>query len=823
MWQLRDPQPSRDLLGEQGEQEIALRTWSVRTLLLWVVMLLLAALGGYAGSRAVVPLNPLLVVTTALGGAAAGFVLFVMPQEAWRLIRIACLAVTLSIHRRILHDLVVTERARLASLAKSTRDPQVLADLAVSEYLLGNQEMAEQHAAQALERAPDKGAFANNMGVVLARQGHLLRAAELFVQAVAADGLEAARVNWAQVAPLLPDVRLIRQIMPGSGDRPGAMVLNNIGALHVLRGSWDLAREWFLLANREDPQLPAAVANLGLVAYHDGLLQEAAERLQDAQRIDSKDPEITALLGVILAAGGQLERGRAHLRRAQQLSPGNAAIRINALLLDAQAGRRAAAIRGLRGVAAGTSHTRDAHYNLAVVLLADGEAAAAAAAAAAAIEEGDTSPESYTVLAIALWQLGRQAEALSHFVSAAEMPQTGQIAASNACRALLLSGRPERALASIQQANVRWPDDPAIAFDLTVSGLAVSAEKYDKGIPPLERQAFYTELHRWLAGLEEAVRRGGETAAEAHVNKGLFLYMREERELAAAEFEAALRLAPHVSQLHFLAGTALGQAGEMMLQETEDGGRSFTPEGTELLRRAARHLEQATKAGAPTEDALFNLGCCLYSLEEYEQALEVFRRALRLENSEIMNTMAALCAAKQARAWQNALRTQMLMPEARREFLVARTAQFLDAAVHYFRQALMRNELNAVTHGNMGLAYMLRNQEHDVEAALHHWQRMRAIAGEAMAERYAQLTRIDSTAQAARIHFDDREVQLRPLAVARWIAVPPPRSTGVRYITEPLVVRRPWRLEAHAEPLRRALAVRDQIAQRELALARLRS
>jgi tetratricopeptide (TPR) repeat protein len=822
VWQLRDAQPSRDLLREQGDQEVALRRWSAHGLALWGVMVLLAALGGYVGSRAVVPSNAFLIATTALGGAAAGLVLFVMPQEAWRLIRMASIHFTLWGRRRVLRELVFAERGRLAGQARETRDPRALSDLAVTEYLLGNHETAEQHAAHALERAPDNAAFANNMGVVLARQGHTLRAAELFVQASGAEGVEAARVNWALAAPLLPNAELLHQVMPKTGDRPGALVLNNIGVFHAHRGNWDLAREWFLLAHRADPHLATAVANLGLVAHQAGLLQEAVDRLSEAQRMDPREPAIAALLGVTLAAAGQVERGRALLRRAQQAYPGNAGIRINALLLDAQAGQRAAAVRGLRAVAAGASHSRDAHYNMAAIMLADGESAAAASAASAAIEEGDNSAEAYTVLAMALWHLGRRAEALSHFVSASAVPQAGAVAGSNLCRAMLLAGHADRALSGIQAASVRWPDEPTIAFDLTVSGLAACAEKFMKGIPPLERQAFFTELHGWLPGLEAAVRRGGETAAEAHLNLGLYLYMREERELAIEQFEAALRLAPQATQIHFLLGTTLAQTAQTMTQELEEGVLTSTPEGVEVLRRAARHLEQATKASGAPIDALFNLGCVLYSLEEYEQALEVFRRALRIENSEVMNTMAALAAAKQARSWQNALRTQMLMAEGRREYLAARTAQLLDAAVHYFRQALMRNELNAVSHGNMGLAYMLRNQEHDVEAALHHWQRMRAIAGVAMAKRYAQLTQIDGTAQAARIHFDDHEVSPRSIDVYHWIAVPAPRASGVRYITEPLTVQRPWRLETTSEPLRRALALRDQIAQRELALARLR-
>ncbi|MGE5531450.1 MAG: hypothetical protein ACM3VW_04975, partial [Bacteroidota bacterium] len=238
-------------------------------------------------------------------------------------------------------------------------------------------------------------------------------------------------------------------------------------------------------------------------------------------------------------------------------------------------------------------------------------------------------------------------------------------------------------------------------------------------------------------------------------------------------------------------------------------------------RRANPILEEGFVAREVLVPASYNLARCLYVLKDYEGALAAVRKGLRLENNEELNTLAALAAARQAQRTRLLYKTQMLS-DAKRSQLRARTLELLNVAVHYFRQALLRNELDPTSHGNLGIAYMLRNREQDVEAALRHWERMRAIGGGAGQRRYEELAQMENFADPSRVGFDDRNAKLRGIDVVRWLAVAPPRPPAIRFVIEPVAVQLPWRLVARAERLKAALALRDRIAQDELRLARLR-
>lgn len=379
------------------------------------------------------------------------------------------------------------------------------------------------------------------------------------------------------------------------------------------------------------------------------------------------------------------------------------------------------------------------------------------------------------------------------------------------------------ALQHLQAAHTRWPEDEALALDLATALLAHGAARALQEGATAQRRAQYAELEASVAALEEAEGRGGETAAEAHVNMGLYLYLLEDHERAVEHFEAAIRAAPKAPELHFLAGTALAISAQRHRERGPDGVPAMASAGAELLQRAIPHLERAAEARDILGAALYNLGACQYMLDQFEPALAAFRKALRLENSEDINSLAGLAAARQAREWQQTVRSQILMGEARKDQLAKRVQELLDAAVHYFRQALLRNELNAVLHANIGLAYMLRNQGRDVEASLRHWQRMRALAGAEMEKRYKEFTQIESLAHASRVQFDDRDIAVREVDVLRWLAVPPLRPAGMRWVMEPVPVQRPWRLVVSTDALRRALRLRDQIAAAEVRLARLRA
>ena len=822
MWQLHERWQARDLGEPEQKETVRLGSTQLRRLTIAAVTVILAAAAGYAGSRVVSPPNYFLIFTAAAGGAAVALLMIAIPTQAVRVLLKGFISLRLFCKRRMMLGRVQRGRTTLAKGAGEGSPAGLLRDLAAAEYLRGRPEMAEAELARALETDPTDGGLLNNLGVALAVQGHHDRAAELFTRAVAADSLSQPLVNCALVAPLVSAPRLLEEMMTAWGEEPSPLALNNIGVFYARRRQWEVAQDWFTAAAHEDAELPAARANLGLMANHRSQLQEAADKIMEANRQAPNEPAFDNYLGVILAAAGQIDQARFYLRRALRADPAGASIRINAMSVEAQAGHWPTAVRGLQALAAAEPHLPDAHYNLAVAQLAVGEPVAAAANAGAAIAQGDSSADAYTVLAVSLWQTGRRAEALSHFLSAINAPEAGPLATSNLGRALLLEGQVERALKVLETAHKEWPGDPKLSFDLATAILATGAAHYDDHLSPTETQELSASLQLSYPGLESAARAGPEAPPEVHVNLGLYLYMQEQYERAAEHFEMALRLAPKTRELHYLAGTALGRAGEKESQKMEDGETSPTALGRQLVRRAVPDLQAACEARDVLVDASYNLGRCLYVLEDYEGALAAFRKALRIGSSEEMNTPAALAAARQALSLQLAFRTQLLLPEAKRDQLRHRTLELLNVAVHYFRQALLRNELDPILHGNLGIAYMLRNEEHDIDAALRHWERMRTIGGGAMEERYAELAQIGNLAHPARVGFDDRNMKLRALDVLRWVAVAPPRPAGLRFVVEPVVVHQPWRLVVGTEILQEALTLRDQIAADELRLMRLR-
>lgn len=819
MWQLHQRWHYQQSDETRRKERVTLESFLVRRILTVLVVLGLAADAALLAIRFVHPFNPTAIALSVLGGAALGLLLTVIPAQALRVLLRGAIWVGLYARRRRLHRLVQSERAALRRAAEETPGPRLANDLAVGGYLRGEAEAAEDDLERVVALAPEQDCLRNNLAVLLAARGQYERAAELLARP-AGDCCEAMALNCALVAPLLASPQDL-ETLTSPDQAPNATALNNVGVSYARQGNWETATDYFTQALTANPNLPAARANVGLTAYRKGLLQEAADNIMLANRQAPNEPDFASYLSVILASAGQIEQARFYARRARKVDPASTAIGVNTYAIEALNGHWQVAERGFQSLLSGGNSAVEVTFNLALANLANQDFTAAAANAATTVAAGDTSAEAYTLLAVALWDSGRHAEALSHFTTASEAADTTALGASNLGRALLLQGKVERALAHLEQARQRWPEDTGLALDLATATVAWGAQQFRDTMTATERQVFLPRLQRHSADLLAACRRGGESAVETHVNLGHYLYMQEQYEAAAEQYEAALRREPSLRQLNLLIGTALGLEGERQTLRTEDGDFAPTAAGRQFLRRAIPYLEAAVAVRDIVVPASYNLARCLYVLKEYERALVLVRRALRLQDEHELNTLAALAAARQAQKLQLLYRTGMLS-EARRGQLRARALELLNVAVHYFRQGLLRNEMDPVSHGNLGIAYMLRNREHDVESALRHWERMRAIGGGKMERRYSELAQMENLADPSRVGFDDRNAKLRGLELLRWLAVPPPRPSGVRFVMEPVAVQLPWRLVAYSPRLRQALALRDRIAAGELRLARLR-
>lgn len=793
-------------------------------ILLFGLMFFAAVGAGYAATRLFQPVTFALVVVTAAGGASAAFLAFVIPAQTLHLLRKVILRLRILYARANLRRRLDAVNHRLRAQSETGQlGPELLNDLAVTAHLLGAEEAARRDLAEALEAAPGDPALLNNLGAVMAAEGHCDEAARLLARAQMTNPLPETSLNIALVAPLVQDPSPLRTVDLSTGAPDQALAMNNMGCLLMKLGDLDQAREWFLKATRLNPRHGHAWANLGLLSFQRDRLREAAGQLIRAARFSPEDPRIVNNLAVVFANVGKARWSQQMLAVAQALEPANIGIRINTLNVHAMEGHTELAVRGLRSLSNARYHRADALYNLGVLYLAGGEYKEAAEAAAEAVEAGDRSADALTNLAVALWSLGRAAEALSHFQSARQATGAGPRTYSNLGRVLLLEGRVHDAASVLEEGRKQWRSDADLALDLATAVLALAAERYRPDMNPNERRDFFAELHRSYAGLEAATSDPTHTThlSEAHVNLGLYLYLREEHVQAAERFERALQIAPHNMELRYLAGTAYGRASDRLRTTLIDGTRILEPEGVALAKKAIPHLVAICEDRDAPADAFYNLGRVLYATGDYEKALEYLRKGLRLEDSEEMNHLAALVAGKEARESLNAARTSSLMSESRKEALTRRGNQYMDAAVQYFRQALLKNEQNPTLHANIGLGYMLRNREHDVEAAIRHWQRMRQIAGDRMSRRYSTLTQVQSAEHAARVQFDDSDISCRDIRVSEWVATQPPEAAGLRFVMEPVSVQDDWRLVANDAALRDALQLKDRIAALQRALARL--
>ena len=819
MWQLHQRWQYHQSDEARQTERVTLESFRVRRLLTVLVVLGMAADAAGLAGRFVHPFSHTAIGLSALGGIALALLLIVIPAQALRVLLRGLIALGLYRKRRRLRRLVRAEKSALMHAAEGPFSPRLLGDLAVADYLRGDPETAEDELERGVELTSEDNCLSNNLAVLLADRGQYERAAEMFAR-TADECQEEMALNCALVAPLLSSPRVLEQLIAGASE-PNPTAFNNIGVSYARQGDWETASEWFTKALAADPTLPAARANIGLVAYRNGQLQEAADNIMLADREAPNEPAFASYLSIILAAAGQVEQARFYARRARRVDPASFAIGLNMSTIEAVGGHWQVAERGFHQLLGSGSDSPNLQFNLALAKLAAQDATGAAACAATTVALGDTSADAYTVLAVALWDAGRHAEALSHFITASSAPDASPLTVSNLGRALLLQGQLDRAIEILEQARARSPEDLGLGFDLATAVLAWGAAQYREDLPLAERQALLTKLQRCHPELESAIRREGDVALEAHVNLGLYLYMQEQFEAAAEHFEAAFRLAPTLRELQFLAGTALGREGEKQTLRTDDGDFAPTAAGRQFLRRAIPLLEACVEIRDIVVSASYNLARCLYVLKEYDRALVMVRKALRQDSDQELNSLAALSAARQAQRLRLVYKTQMLS-QAKRDQVRKRSLELLNVAVHYFRQGLLRDEMDPTSHGNLGIAYMLRNHEHDVESALRHWERMRAIGGGAMQRRYTELAQMENLTDSSRVAFDDRKATLQGLELLRWLAVPAPRPGSVRFIMEPVAVQLPWRLVAHAPRLRAALQLRDEIAAGELRLARLR-
>jgi tetratricopeptide (TPR) repeat protein len=335
------------------------------------------------------------------------------------------------------------------------------------------------------------------------------------------------------------------------------------------------------------------------------------------------------------------------------------------------------------------------------------------------------------------------------------------------------------------------------------------------------RQMREFNLNAAAAALTVAMTEGQATAAEAQLNYGLTQMLRGEYVSAAETFAQTLRKGQNHVEMTYLTGMCYVLAALREREEHETRDDTPAPAVRELFLKARPFLERAIEVQSVAEAAAYDLGLLNYMLGDYPRAIEVLRRITRPDSpSYLVNTL-ALAQAKLAQSLQFTAQTATLMPDSRKREIRAQARQLLAAAIHYFKQALAIEPLAPLTHANMGLALMLRNQKGDVESALEHWQLMHQHGDARHRRTYEQFMQVMSPEGAQKLRFQDVELGFHRVEVRDWVVFPQPRPAGFRFVVRELMDEPEWQLQAEHRLVRRALAYRQKAERVRRKLRRL--
>ncbi len=754
-----------------------------------------------------------------LGGAALGYLAIAIPRFAFHFLLREWYR-TVANHWRAL----VNQRAeRARRLLADSSEPQQLANLGIAHYLRGGGEEALRCLSQARSEAGGDRQLLNAFAAAAAERGQWQEAAAALAEALSEQPEDP--MSLSNLATLLaempPDVEL-----PGSLEAmlqaAGARALNNVAVRQMQLDNAAEARSYLQLALAEQPLYPHAQANLGVLAFDQNEPQTALVNLAAAAQFAPTDPDILSDLGALLAVRGNYGTAERVLNRVRRLDARHAGAIINQGCVQIHQGREEEAIDLFHEVPAEDPLLGLGWHNAAVAWEATGEHGQAREYEEMAIAQRPDNADALTSLGALEWRLGNYEQADEYFRRVLEIGSVSVAGTVNAARAAVAGGRLEEALAVLKGLEEGRRDDAQLLFDLGVTQLMVALERRKRDMNPTEQELFHNALRSSIQAFEQNLAHKEAIAAEARLNLGLAYYLAGEPDLAAQHFEEAAKLLPADSGARLCAGTAYVAAGMRVQEDRGMGREELIPEARRLLRHGRTHLEKAAADTSADPDVFNNLGMACYQLGQVDDTMKALRRLVQLETSVDANNSLALIYAKQGQnLYEEAQAGRSTGESTASKTMMEKARRMLSTAIHYFTQALRLEPHNPVLHGNIGLAHMLRNGPDDMDAALNHWQLMRA-AGDEWAERqFVRMMEIMQTDQTAKATFHDVGAALRPIRIERYIQKLPPVMGRPVYVVEPVMHRAQWQLEATHPDLRVALRARQKLLRLNQRLQRL--
>lgn len=752
-----------------------------------------------------------LYVQAAIIGAACGLILVTIPGLIWAFLRKQWYGLLLRQWNDKAQVLATAARQKLQEQEQPADRQEFDNDMGVVDFL----QRQYSQAADAFTRAGEWGlpGACDNLLAALAETAawDRLKAELRQEKDHTALGQEA---NLARIGAYVPDEEIVQQLWELAQLRQHALLLNNLGVRAMQAKRYPQAARAFDLALEQKPSYAYAHANLGVLAYLQGDLRKAVSETASAAGLVADDPLIYSNLGGLLTMAGDARAAEKWLLRAQRLQARNGGLLVNMGVAHHLAGKHEEAVETLRAAERVAGYVALANYNLAQVYNDKGDTERTIEHLKVALAEDDRDPDILNNMGCALFQQKQYQAAYGFFIRVAEISTEG-VYRRNIIRAELGARRVEEAAALIEQET----KEDSVSLERGLVHLMRAAQM--KGETETHRQMIDFNLNAAATAFTKAISEG-QSAVEAQFNLALTQYLRGEYRAAAETFAQTLKKTPGHLEMHYAAAMCYVYAG---MREAVDhvvaGQKQLPPPVRELYLKARPHLEKATEATAIAEVAIYDLGLLNYMLGDYQRGIDVLRKIVRNDSPPHLVNALAITQARLAQEMQLTAQTATLMPDSKKKDIRQQAAKLLASAIYYFKQALQMAPEASLTHANMGLALMLRNQKGDVEAALNHWQLMHQHGDARARKAFEEFMQAQSPDAAQRLRFQDVELVFRPLEVAEWVAMVPPKMSGPRYVIQELLDVPEWQLQAYHPLVKRSLKYRRKAERVQRKLRRL--
>lgn len=213
-----------------------------------------------------------------------------------------------------------------------------------------------------------------------------------------------------------------------------------IALQHHQAGRLEQAERLYEMVLKNEPDHPAALHSLGIIAYHNGRSEEAVSRINKAIAINPHIPQFHNNIGAILKSLGRSQQAIDSYRQAISLKPDYAEAYSNLASVLFLQGRYDDAVDICsRAIQIAPDHA-PAYNNMAAALHSQGKYAAAVEKSRQAIRLKPDYAEAYNTLGSSLQKQGCFTEAIENYIQALRLDADYAEVHDNLAMILLLNG-----------------------------------------------------------------------------------------------------------------------------------------------------------------------------------------------------------------------------------------------------------------------------------------------------------------------------------------------------------------------------------------------